>query len=249
MVALAVMATACRVDVSVDVAMEEDGSGIITVAAMADAELVSRAPSIATDLRFDDMQAAGWTVEGPIPTQADGIQVRLTHEFSTPAQANALLAQISGTDGPFADLIVSRRVVERTTTYSITGHLGPVVGLEAFSDADLTAALGAVPYADQLASSKVEPGEVIGIIVTASLPGKIDDTTTASELRWAVPFDGSTVQVATTSKVVEPENTWIRPLASGLKIALFAWIMLSLVGFAYVFLLRRNQRIENQPWY
>ena len=65
-VALGSVLAACRVDVAVDVAMDDDGSGIVTVTATADAEVVQRSPSLATDLRFADIQAAGWLVDGRI---------------------------------------------------------------------------------------------------------------------------------------------------------------------------------------
>ena len=45
--------TGCRLDVDVHVAMERDGSGVVTVTAVADAELVARAPGLAADLRLD----------------------------------------------------------------------------------------------------------------------------------------------------------------------------------------------------
>ena len=43
-VACALVLTACRLDVTVDVAMEPDGTGTVTVAAVADAELVGQGP-------------------------------------------------------------------------------------------------------------------------------------------------------------------------------------------------------------
>ncbi|MEI6403188.1 MAG: hypothetical protein WCP59_13465, partial [Actinomycetota bacterium] len=71
LVVFAIALTACRVDVAVDVEMVENGSGVVTVTAVADAELVARAPGLADDLRFDDLLAAGWVLEGPATT-ADG---------------------------------------------------------------------------------------------------------------------------------------------------------------------------------
>ena len=59
---------ACRVDATVDIVMGVDGSGHITVTAIADADVVSKAPGLAADLRFDDVKAAGWTVTEPAAT-------------------------------------------------------------------------------------------------------------------------------------------------------------------------------------
>jgi hypothetical protein len=58
-VVAAVALTGCRLDVGVDVAVREDGSGIVAVTAEADAELLAQAPGALGDLRLDDVRAAG----------------------------------------------------------------------------------------------------------------------------------------------------------------------------------------------
>ena len=64
---------ACHVDTTVDIKMHSDGSGTITVTAIADADVVNQAPGLADDLRFDDAVAAGWTVTGPTSTSDGGL--------------------------------------------------------------------------------------------------------------------------------------------------------------------------------
>ena len=56
---------ACRVDATVDIVMGVDGSGHITVTAIADADVVSKAPGLAADLRFDDPTWVGWNRPKP----------------------------------------------------------------------------------------------------------------------------------------------------------------------------------------
>ena len=48
----------CRVDTTVDITMGQDGSGHITVTAIADAGVVEQAPGLKDDLRFDDLVRA-----------------------------------------------------------------------------------------------------------------------------------------------------------------------------------------------
>lgn len=250
-VALTGLLASCRIDVSVDVTMRDDGSGTVSVLAVADADVVAQAPSITTDLRFDDVRAAGWVVEGPSPTASGGLQVLLTHTFQTADEATALIAQVGGADGPFSGITLGRSAVKKTTTYTLNGQLVVPNGLDAFSDADLTAAVGATPYAAQLAGAGLQPADAVGITFSATLPGTIDNTTsTATEgLRWTVPLDGTSVDVATLSEKKDTRNAWASPLARGARIALFVWLGIAFCFIVYVMLARRRQRIENQPWY
>lgn len=249
---LAVICASCRVDVQVGVVMKEDGSGTVTVTAVADAEVVQQSPTLGTDLRFDDLQAAGWVVVGPGPTASGGIEVMLTHTFATPADATALLAQIGGEGGPFKGVTLDRTVVKRTTTYTLNGTLQITGGLDAFSDEDLVAAVGATPYASRLAGAGLQPADAVGITFSASLPGSIDNTTASAAdqaLVWQVPFDGVPVDIATLSETEDKGNTWARPVARGARIGLIVWGVIALFFIIYVMWSRRRQRIENQPWY
>ena len=51
--------SACRVDTTIEMKMHSDGSGEITLTAIADADVVAKAPGLAEDLRFDDAETAG----------------------------------------------------------------------------------------------------------------------------------------------------------------------------------------------
>ena len=251
-VALGSVLAACRVDVAVDVVMNDDGSGSVTVTAVADAEVVQRSPNLATDLRFADLQAAGWVVDGPTQTPAGGIQVVLTHTYQSPDEATALIAQLGGGSGPFTGITFGREVDDSTTTYTLNGQLLVTGGLEAFSDPALTAAVGATPYATEIAGAGLAPADAIGITFSASLPGDVDNTTAAEGsdgLRWTVPFEGPAVDVSTLTESKDSRNSWASPLATGAKIALFVWIAVAICFIVYVMLMRRRQRIENQPWY
>ena len=69
----ALVLTGCRLDVSVDVVMQPDGTGTVAVVAVADAELVGKVPDLVDDLRLDDAIANGWVVEGPTPDAGGGV--------------------------------------------------------------------------------------------------------------------------------------------------------------------------------
>ena len=89
---LAVVLAGCRLDIGVDVAMQPDGSGVVTVTATADPELVAKAPSALADLRLDDIRQAGWTVTSPTKGADGAMAVTLSKPFRTPVEAGAVLA-------------------------------------------------------------------------------------------------------------------------------------------------------------
>lgn len=240
---------ACNVDVSVDVVMREDGSGVVTVTATADPDVVAQAPSLAADLRLDDVRAAGWTVEGPTPTPGGGLQVVLSHPFTTPAEGTAILAGINGPGGPLRAITLARTRVKRTTTFSLTGSLQTTGGtLDAFSDADLYAALGATPYDAQIAAVGVQSGQAVTVRFQAKLPGTVQSSTATAGsasaptgLSWTVPIDGAALEVTTLATVKDPENKWAGPLAKGALIAFVGWIVIAAGFIIYVVMARRRR--------
>ena len=194
LIVIAVMLlTACHVDTTVDIAMGTDGAGKITVTASADAGVVSQAPGLADDLRFDDVKAAGWTVTGPTDTADGGLQVVLGHTFANPEEATALLQSINGSGGPLHGVAIHRVVSQEGTTVSLAGSLR-IDGMAAFADPDVLAAIGATPYAEQVVASNASPTQAVGVTVRAALPGKITSATGTVKdgaVSWIVPLDGS----------------------------------------------------------
>jgi hypothetical protein len=123
----------CRVSVDVELAVAADGSGTVTVVVTADREVVSKAPELATDLRVDDLRAAGWTVTGPDRTADGGLRVELIHAFADPDEAQRLLGTLNGPGGPLRGLrLEMERSFARTTT-NFTGEIR-LDGLGAFGD-------------------------------------------------------------------------------------------------------------------
>lgn len=235
---------ACRVDVAVDVSMNENGSGVVTVAVSADAEVVQRAPGLADDLRFDDLTAAGWLVDGPTAASDGGLGVTLRHDFDTPEQATALVATLSGTDGPLRSVAFSRTATKRAITYTLTGA-GRIDSLDAFADPDLLAAVGATPYLDDIDAAGLAPAEAVGLSFSVGLPGEVQTSTaTPSDvgvLTWTIAADGVPVDLASTSaRSLERGGVWPW-LSNGALVALIAWGVLSLLAIGGVARARRRR--------
>ena len=246
---LSIACAACNVEITIDVNMASDGSGTITVTVSADSDVVAQAPNLVDDMHLDDIKAAGWSVQGPAKTPSGGLEMVLTHPFQTPKQAMAILGDLNGPSGPLKSITLARSKKDDTTTYSLGGTLQIDGGLDAFSDADLAAAVGATPYAAQAAASGVSPQQAVTVKFRAKLPGKVKKSTatsgsasSATGLAWTVPLDGSIVDVTTQSEQVAAKNIWASPLARGAKIVFFVWIIAAVLFIVYVIIARRRRR-------
>lgn len=241
--------TACRVDATVEIAVKDDGSGTVTLTAVADAGVVSQASGLAEDLRFDDAKTAGWTVTGPTTTPDGGLSVVVSHDFANPEEATALLRSINGTGGPLHDVVLARAVDDGGTTINLTGTLR-IDGLAAFADPDVLAAVGATPYARQVDASSASPTEAVGITIRAELPGKVtspNGTVKSGAVSWIVPLDGSHLDLATTA--VDDHGTakiW-GVAATVALIALVAWCVLAAAFIAWVVRQRGRRARRRRP--
>ncbi len=228
----------CRVDLGVDVVVEPDGTGTITVVATADADVVAAVPSLADELATDDIVAAGWTIDGPTTLPDGGITITLSHAFASDAEATNLLNSIGP---PFNQMSMTRNASGDDTTTRLTGLLGLPDGFESFADEDLIAAVGSVPFAEQIAASGATPESSIFATMRAQLPGEIDGDETNgtrlgdNRLEWVVPTNGTILDLRATS-VQSPgdDRWWARPLSIIALIALVAWVAFMTLFIGYV---------------
>lgn len=238
----------CRVDVAVLVELAPDGTGEVTVTATADAELVARAAGLAEELRFDDAAAAGWVIEGPAATDDGGLTVTLRHAAASAAEVSNLLASLGP---PFVDIGLSRTVSpedERDVTVTLSGRLELTDGFAAFADADLLAAAGGVPFADELRAAGATPAESLSVHLRAELPGEVAATTgqrTDGAIEWEAPLDGSRLDLATTTRQRPAAGGgWAGPVA-GLALALLVvWVVAAGAFIGYVASARRRRAVR-----
>jgi hypothetical protein len=228
----------CRVDLNVDLAVEPDGTGTITLVATADAEVVAAVPTLAEQLATDDIVAAGWTIDGPTALPDGGLTITLSHGFTSDAEATNLLNSLGP---PFNQMAMTRNTSGEDTTTRLTGLLGLPGGFESFADEDLIAAVGSVPFADQLAASGATPESSINAVIRAELPGRIDSAETNgtqlgdNRLEWLVPTDGTILDWRAVS-VQSPgdDRWWARPLSIVALVALVAWVAFMTMFIGYV---------------
>ena len=245
-VCIVLLCASCRVDVDVSVTVAKDGSGVIEITAEADQAVVQQAPDLATELRFDDAIAAGWTVGVPTSTASGGLQILLTHTFQDPAQATALLATLNGVDGPLRGISIVRNHTKSLTTLQMDGELGIAGDIAAFADADLLSAIGASPFADEITRRQLQPADVMSVTFHAKLAGVVKSTTgnTADQqLTWLVPLSGPAVPVTTLTEAKEANNSWAGPLAKAALGLFIAWLVVATLFICYVALARHRRAL------
>lgn len=252
LVALAL--TACKVDTTVHVQVNADGTGSITLTAVADAEVVAQAPGLAEDLRFDDAIAAGWALTAPAATDTGGLQVVLAHEFATVEEATALLQSINGPGGPLHDIALTRAVTDDDITTGLAGTLRVDGGIDAFADPDVLAAIGGSPYADDIAATNLRPTDVVTFTFSLELPGEAmtpaggTPATADAALAWSVPLDGTSADLATTTVLAQgqPSSVW-GTVARIALVALVAWCVAAVAFIAFVARARTQRAPAGSP--
>lgn len=205
-VAATFLLASCRVDTTVSLHVEPNGSGRVTVVAVADAEIVAKAPNLAADVRVDDLKSAGWKVSGPTATDDGGLTITLERPFRTPAEATSILSQVNGAAGPLRSVALGRQGSSSNSTWTLTGSLEVAGGLAAFADDATIQLLGGAPYAEEVKASGLDLGDAVGFTFNATIPGKVESTTglTSNDaVTWKVPMDGSVTDIATTVKNVD----------------------------------------------
>lgn len=241
LVACVVALTACQVDVTVDVVVDPDGTGLITVVVVADPEVVAAQPNLARDLVLDDVIAAGWSIDGPNPTEDGGLRLQMSNDFRSQGEANSLLQSLGP---PFAQMEFGRGTTDDITTTQIRGRL-VLGGFDAFADADLVAAVGGQPFGEQIAASGATPADSLNVTFRALLPGVIDgDETNAQQVEggvlvWELPDDGTPalIQAQSTQQPGEGQR-WARPLSIAALVALIVWVCFMTLFILYVTIAR-----------
>lgn len=230
--------TGCQLDVVVDVVVDPDGTGTITVTAEADPELVNEVPTIADDLVLDDVAAAGWAIDGPNPTPGGGLVLTLTHDFEGKDEATNLLRSLGP---PFNEPVIGRGQDGDSATNTARANLGLPDGYATFADDDLISAVGDVPFASQLATEGAIPSTSFSAVLNLTLPGELVDEETNAEvlddgrLQWTIPMDGTILEAsARTEQAPSAGGVWARPVATVALIALIAWVVFMTLFISYV---------------
>lgn len=177
LLAAVLLGSACRVTTAVQVQVGDDGAGSVAVSTTLDADAVSRAPDWAKGLRTEDLQQAGWVIEGPTKRTDGSETITATKRFANPDEAASIFTEIAGQDGPFRDFRITRaRSFARTTT-SFDGTVDFARGLGSFADQELATTLDGKPLGDDISAIESRIGDsldnVFSFRVVVRLPGGV----------------------------------------------------------------------------
>jgi hypothetical protein len=240
LVVLAVfVAAGCQVRTVVTVDVEDDGSGVVTVAVGLDAEALAKVPDLDGDgagdtadltglVRVEDLKAAGWTVGEPSAApDADGfVWMKATKPFGTPEEASSVLAELTGPDGGLRNLVVTRSTGFGRTKYSFSGTADLSAGLEAFGDQGLAAALDGEPLGEDAAAIEQRFGkplsELVTLTIDVNLPGGKSGT-------WHPELGGDPTPMSIESQILDR-----------LVLALAVLSVSSLIALVVILLTRRR---------
>ena len=228
----ALFLSSCRVDQSLSLTVKPNGSGEVTVVITADKDIVAKAPNLAADLRTDDLVAVGWEVTKPVKTKTGGLTVTLVRPFRNPAEANIALSQVNGPKGPLHEMVVTRTGKDTNSQWSLAGRLEVTGGLEAFIDDAGLELVGAAPYLANVREAGLDLGDAVGLTFTAILPGDIEQSTGVRGdgiVSWAVPMDGSKIDIATTSTNVDVASSISRVSKVLILGLLVLWIAATII--------------------
>lgn len=228
-----VVAGGCKTQVEVGLDVERDGSGRVAVAVELDAEAADRLPDLSSQLRLDDLETAGWTIEGPSVVEGGSTVVSATRAFATPEEATQVLGDVSGAGGPFQGLQVARRSSFLRTGYTFTGAVDLGAGVEAFADDELRRRFEGSGFslgtADLERALDAPVADTFSFEVRATLPGSVTVEGAGAEdgegVVWR-PVVGERLTLAASSETLHRQRvTW---LAVSVGAALFMAVVVAL---------------------
>ena len=198
-VLLVLVASACRVETTVDIAVDEDGSGTVTVTVVADAAAVELVPDFPDAIRFDGLSDAGWSIDEPVTDASGAMTVVGSKPFADADDLPDVLAELAGETVVFDDVQLVRDddfpmlgLSPASTEYRLTGTVDPAPDLQLLGSTVLSPPLGR--SVDEIVAASGTPlEESLGLLVAVSMPGDV-----------AVPDDA-----AGTPDVDDDTATWV----------------------------------------
>ncbi|MCY3850407.1 MAG: hypothetical protein OXF75_06355 [Acidimicrobiaceae bacterium] len=230
--------SACRVDTTVDIRVDEDGSGEVTVEVVADAEAVSLIPDAPNALRLDDLSDAGWTVNSSTVDGAGSLTVTVAKRFPSSDALGGVLAEIAGEDVIFEGFTLIKEhsfdiigLGPAKTDYELSGSINPAFDIEQLGDV-LPQGLPPLGRSGDSIENEFEGDfeDVLGLTVTVRLPeaprsasGEIVDET----IVWTMNYGDRAVEIEANTAV---ESILVRVWT---MVALAAGVLLVLLLGAY----------------
>lgn len=190
---VALVTTSCQASTDVEVSVNPNGTGQVGVQVTLDADAAKAVPNVAEMLRTSDLIQAGWTVDDPESLDDGGTRVGVHHPFSSPSEADGLLLQLTGPDGPFRNFHVAQQRSWFRSSTSFSGQVDLTKGIESFGDTELQARTGfplVIDPAELREGTGVDLATTFPVRVIVDLPGdpSVAEPALDDEGGWSVPY-------------------------------------------------------------
>ncbi len=222
--------TGCRVEGSVDVAVSEDGSGRVRVSVVLDDDAVERLGDPTTELKLNDLEAAGWTVEAP---DRSGVltSIGVSKPFGSPGDLQRVLDEVAGA-GMFIDWRVTLNDGFASRSWKVTGSIRVAGNLEQFSDDEVATKLDGLKLGRTADELRAEFGgePTVPLTVTVHLPAEVSSASAgaagvdATGRRWSLDVAKGGEQRLAVAMVADQENSgaWRWIIGGGALVAVAA---------------------------
>lgn len=238
--------SACRVDTTVTVDVNEDGSGSVMVDVVADREAADALGDPTSSLRLDDLVESGWTIEEPtVDTDSGELAISASHDFASGDELARILAALGVDHGdgsqdpvPFiGEVTLDTSSSSGRTDYSFGAALRIPGGLEPLSDPALTEVLDGLPVGrtpQELEAMGYDATRGLGdLVLRVHLPGSVGSTTGTADggyVQWSTSLgstEGVDEELSVKTSVTETGPSRLR---TGALVAFVAAIALAGVG-------------------
>ena len=233
-VALLLLLSACRVDTTVDIRVDDDGSGLVRVEIVADAEAVELIPDAPNALLLDDLNDAGWTTTGTTVEGDGSLTVIAEKRFPTADALSGVLAEIAGEDMIFEGFTLIKEhsfdiigLGPARTNYELNGSINPTFDVEQLGDAFPQGLLPLGRTEDSIENEfEGDFEDVLGLTVRVRLPeslGSANGEVVDETIIWTVSYGDPAMEIEANSSV---ESILVR-----------VWTMVALVALVFLVLL------------
>ena len=175
LVGAVLLLASCRVDAEVKLAVNNDGSGLMTVRIGVDDDALAQEPGLIGEVRTSDLQLAGWQVVGPAKGDRGLTWISISKPFADSAQANQFLKEVTGDAGMLRNAKLTHRAPFGRISSTFTAVVEPSNSMNSFIDSEmLTATEGARPLDAQLKKLEARGkslDQVFHLTVSVNLPG------------------------------------------------------------------------------
>ncbi|MDH3301162.1 MAG: HAD-IA family hydrolase [Acidimicrobiia bacterium] len=196
LVLAALVTTSCRADLSVDVDVAPDGSGLVRAEVVIDAEAAGQLLDLDREsgggIPTRDLVEAGWDLEPPVRGEDGSVTVTATKAFGTTSQFTEVMSELSGDSGLIRNFTLVRAQSFGRLDYTVSGVVDPINGFSSFTDADLETSL--TRSLESIAERYGADEQDVTIELSVTLPGELQEdqsnglqpelTETGATLHW-----------------------------------------------------------------